>query len=107
MRRRWMQHDLPIGWSARVPAACEGGFMAVPTNLAPLFWGWPNRLLQRTADADVEFLMVGPVGRGGGIGVERVRDLKAVPWRFPGHVITNSIQVIGPALQTRTQQAQG
>lgn len=92
---------LSRGWSGRVPVACRGRFLAVPTNLSSFFWGWPNRLLERAAKADVEVLLVGPVGGSGGIGVDRVRDLRAVPRDFPGHVITNRVEVIGPALLNR------
>ena len=91
---------LAIGWSGHVPGACRGKYIAVPTNLAPVFWGWPNRLQQRMKKADVEILLVGPVGKGG-IGVNRLDDLRAVPARFAGYVITDKVEVIGLAVRAR------
>lgn len=92
---------IAIGWSGHVPRACRGKFIAIPTNLAPLFWGWPNRLQERMRQADVEIMLVGPVGKGGGTGVDRVDDLRSVPARFDGYVITDKVEVIGPAVRAR------
>lgn len=92
---------LATGWSGHVPSACRGKFIAIPTNLTRLFWGWPNRLQERMKKADVEVMLVGPVGKGGGIGVDRVADLDAVPKGFGGHVITDNVEVVGPALRER------
>lgn len=92
---------IAIGWSGHVPRTCRGKFIAIPTNLARLFWGWPNRLQERMKKADVEVMLVGPVGRGGGAGVDRLDDLRAVPARFYGYVITDKVEVIGPAVRSR------
>lgn len=90
---------MATGWTGHVPRACRGKFIAIPTNLARLFWGWPNRLQERMRKADVEILLVGPLGKGGGTGVDRVEDLRAVPAGFGGYVITDKVEVIGPALR--------
>jgi len=87
------------GWSGVVPASCRGRFIAIPTNLAPLFWGWPNRLIERMDAADVEVMLVGPVGGDGGIGVDDPADLAAVPAGFSGVVMTDNIETIGPAMK--------
>lgn len=92
---------LATGWSGHVPSACRGKFIAIPTNLAQVFWGWPNRLQERMTNADVEVMLVGPIGRGGGMGVDRAADLNAVPKGFGGHVITDNVEVVGPALRDR------
>lgn len=92
---------LATGWSGHLSPACRGKFIAIPTNLARLFWGWPNRLQERMQKGDVEVMLVGPVGAGGGMGVDRVADLDAVPRGFRGHVITDNVEVVGPALRAR------
>ena len=92
---------IATGWSGRVPRACRGKFIAIPTNLRRLFWGWPNRLQQRMKRADVEIMLVGPVGNGGGAGVDQVDELRAVPKNFEGYVITDKIEIIGPAVRAR------
>lgn len=96
---------IATGWSGHVPRACRGKFIAIPTNLAPLFWGWPNRLQHRMKKADVEILLVGPVGKGGGTGVDRIEDLRAVPDGFRGYVITDRVEIIGPAVRARRSSA--
>jgi glycerophosphoryl diester phosphodiesterase len=90
---------LVLGWSGAVPGSCRGKFIAIPTNLAPMFWGWPNRLIKRVEEADVEIMLVGPVGRGGGIGVDDPADLSAVPEGFHGVIMTDNIEIIGPAVR--------
>lgn len=94
---------LAIGWSGAVPSACRGKFIAIPTNLAPLFWGWPNRLIARMKAADVEIMLVGPVGRGGGVGVDKLADLDAVPAGFGGVIATDNVETIGPAVRQRAR----
>lgn len=92
---------IATGWSGHVPAACRGKFIVIPTNLARLFWGWPNRLQQRMKRADAEIMLVGPVGQGGGVGVDRLDDLRAVPASFDGYVMTDKVEVVGPAVRSR------
>lgn len=90
---------LAVGWSGVVPQSCQGKFIAVPSNLTRLFWGWPNRLIQRMSAADVEVVLVGPVGRGGGVGLDDPQDLQAVPNGFPGVVHTDNVEVIGQVMK--------
>lgn len=90
---------IATGWSGHMPRACRGKFIAIPTNLVRLFWGWPNRLQKRMEKADVEIMLVGPVGKGGGTGVDRLEDLRAIPVGFRGYVITDKVEIIGPAVR--------
>ena len=88
---------LGLGWSGHVPAACRGGFIAVPVNLRWAVWGWPNRFLQRMRDADVTVIVNGPFGGSGGTpGLDRVEDLNGVPLDFDGIIWTDMIETIGP-----------
>jgi glycerophosphoryl diester phosphodiesterase len=91
---------LALGWSGHVPEACRGGSIGVPTNLRHLFWGWPNRFLQRMEEAGADVMIVGP-WRGPEPFVSEPEQLDAVPAGFGGYVVTDHIERIGPEARRR------
>jgi glycerophosphoryl diester phosphodiesterase len=100
---------LAWGWSGHVPAACRNGVIGVPVNLRRLYWGWPNRFLARMREANVEVLLMGPIGgevaqasgTSGATGIAEVADLVAVPDGFSGMILTDDVERIGPAVRRR------
>jgi len=88
------------GWSGIVPAACRETVVMVPINVAPWLWGWPNRFLARMKAAGSEVILLGPYAAGdpGTSGIDDVEMLARIPEGFDGHVWTNRIELIGPAL---------
>jgi glycerophosphoryl diester phosphodiesterase len=92
---------LLLGWTGHVPAICRSTGMGVPTNLRWLYWGWPNRFLERMRQADVEVFIVGPLGSKDGVGVAHPEQLDAIPEGFSGTIITDDIQHIGPEVRRR------
>jgi glycerophosphoryl diester phosphodiesterase len=91
---------LLLGWSGHVPTACRGGVLGVPINLRWAAWGWPNRLIDRMAKADVEVMLVGPLGQNEP-GISSPAQLEAVPQQFNGWILTDHIEAIGPAVRRR------
>jgi glycerophosphoryl diester phosphodiesterase len=91
---------LALGWTGHVPAACRGATLGVPLNLRHLYWGWPNRLLQRMEAADVEVLLAGPLGQPEP-GLAAIGQLNAVPERYSGMILTDHIERLGPEVQRR------
>jgi glycerophosphoryl diester phosphodiesterase len=88
------------GWTGIVPDTCRGNFIAVPTNWASWFWGWPNRLASRMAAANTLILIVGPTDAADKeLGVSRGSDLAVVPPDFPAYIVTDNIETIGPAVR--------
>ncbi|MGD9477149.1 glycerophosphodiester phosphodiesterase family protein [Shinella sp. G-2] len=93
---------LGTGWIGHVPAACRNTLVPVPRNYAFLLWGWPNRFLTRMKAAGSEVILLGPYGgEAGSTGIDTVADVEDLPNPFPGHVWTNRILDIGPAVKAR------
>jgi glycerophosphoryl diester phosphodiesterase len=87
------------GWTGIVPNACRGRFIAIPTNYAPWFWGWPNRLAHRMASADTVIVMMASTkAPDKDVGISHPGDLATIPPHFPAYVMTDDIATIGPEL---------
>lgn len=84
------------GWTGRVPEACGPFAIAAPLDFARLYWGWPRRLVQRARARDLEVMVVGPTV-GPTDGVDTIDQLRRIPPGFSGWIVTNKIEVIGPA----------
>ncbi|MEO5773106.1 MAG: glycerophosphodiester phosphodiesterase family protein [Sphingomicrobium sp.] len=91
---------LLLGWMGYVPAACRGATLGVPANLRWLYWGWPNRLLDRMGKANVEVMLVGPLN-GREPAINSPAQLAAIPDQFNGWIMTDHIETIGPAVRKR------
>jgi glycerophosphoryl diester phosphodiesterase len=89
---------LGYGWTGIVPAPCRDTMVMVPINYAWLLWGWPNRFIQRMADAGSEVILIGPYSPGdaGTSGIDTADGAQQVPEHFPGYVWTNEIATIAP-----------
>ena len=87
------------GWTTRIPASCRNGTMIVPLNRQWLFWGWPNRLLQRMNSVGARVIVVGPEGSRHGRGLSIPEQLGKIPSTFKGYVWVEDIWNIGPALR--------
>ena len=93
---------LLTGWTGRLPDACTGGIM-VPVDLAPLFWGWPDRLQARFAGTPGGVTLMGPaLKEDGSLAIDDLDELEGVPSDWSGWVYTNRPEVISPALAERT-----
>jgi len=100
---------LALGWSGYVPAACRDGVIGVPVNLRRIYWGWPNRFLARMKRANVLVVIVDPAGpsvfrpsgNSGANGIANPDYLDAIPPGFPGMILTNDIERIGPRVRKR------
>ena len=89
-----------FGWTGIVPESCKGGTAAVPLNYQWAIWGWPKRFLERMEKGGTRVIMTGPVKSGSaGRGIEQLEEIPKVPRDFRGYLITEEIQLIGPALR--------
>ncbi|HZY67844.1 MAG TPA: glycerophosphodiester phosphodiesterase family protein [Devosia sp.] len=89
------------GWTGIVPPTCRDTMVMVPINFAGWLWGWPNRFIQRMADAGSGVILIGPYNPGdpGTSGVDKPEEAAVVPPAFPGLVWTNEIATIAPILR--------
>jgi glycerophosphoryl diester phosphodiesterase len=93
---------LKTGWTTIFPESCRGGTMIVPLNRQWLFWGWPDRLLQRMTDPGGRVIITGPYRNGEpNTGLTLPEQLGSIPSTFTGYVWVEDIWTIGPALQPR------
>lgn len=97
---------LATGRTGWLPTACRQNVLPVPMNMRWLHWGWPNRLIARANAADVPVMLLGPV-RGRSVGLSEPSQLEAVPAGFPGLIMTNEIELIGPAVRQQWHERQG
>jgi glycerophosphoryl diester phosphodiesterase len=100
-RRCLVQYEL-LGWLGIVPDTCRNTLFMIPLNLAPLAWGFPDRLTARLAEHGSRLVMLGAYdGSGFSSGVDEVSELDGIPTRFDGFIWTNRVDRIGPAVAAR------
>jgi glycerophosphoryl diester phosphodiesterase len=87
---------LAVGWTGYVPAACEYTQLHIPEKIAPLLWGWPNKLLNRMDKANTRVIVVGGDGSDFSSGFDSPDDVKRLPAQYTGGIWTNRIDKIAP-----------
>lgn len=99
---RCLLRYIAAGWSGYVPAACRNTVLLVPSNIAPLLWGWPNRFLARMREAGTDVYLIGPYAGGDfTTGIDTAAEVAALPEDYDGGIWTNRIQVIAPLMAER------
>jgi len=91
------------GWTGAVPKICSVTGLAVPQNLSWLYWGWPNLTFERMSKNGVDIFLVGPAAKHVQA-IDNLSQLDAVPEKFTGWIITNRIEIVGPALKRDTAE---
>jgi glycerophosphoryl diester phosphodiesterase len=87
------------GWTSIVPESCRNGTLMVPLNRQWLFWGWPNRLIQRMDSVGAKVIVIGPYGDDAGTGLILPEQLGEIPSTFKGYIWVDDIWTAGPALR--------
>ncbi|MBY5528904.1 glycerophosphodiester phosphodiesterase family protein [Rhizobium leguminosarum] len=84
------------GWTGPLPDECKHAMMLVPINIAPWLWGWPDRFLNRMADAGTEVFVLGPYrGSDFSTGIDDPAQLARLPPNYAAGIWTNEIEAIG------------
>jgi glycerophosphoryl diester phosphodiesterase len=89
------------GWTSIVPASCRNNVLMVPINRQWMFWGWPDRLIQRMDSVGAKVVVIGPYGEGKATGLTLPEQLGEIPSSFNGFVWVDDIWTVGPALRPR------
>ena len=89
---------LLIGWTGVIPNSIRNMEIHVPLKYAELFWGWPDKFLQRMDKANTRVVLVQYVN-GWSEGFDSENDLTKLPEGYTGGIWTNRIDVIGPLLK--------
>lgn len=92
-----------FGWTGIVPAACHNTLILIPTNYAPLLWGWPNRFVERMHVVNSEVYLQGPYGGGNHFskGIDTIEQLIGIPKDYPGGIWTDRVDVVAKHRRTR------
>lgn len=86
---------LAMGWLTMVPDACKGGAIFIPIDRKWAFPGWPDRLLNRMAKANVRVVLTAPEGPGP-TGLDLPEQLAEIPPSYTGYVLIEDIWTMGP-----------
>lgn len=87
------------GWTGLIPDSCEGGTMIIPINRQWMFWGWPNKLIERMESVGARIIVTGDHANGEpNTGLTLPEQLGDIPRSFNGYVWVEDIWTIGPAL---------
>ncbi|MEL6828266.1 MAG: glycerophosphodiester phosphodiesterase family protein [Pseudomonadota bacterium] len=89
------------GWMGHIPQTCSDYGLVVPQSHQWLYWGWPRKTQARFREASIPVLLVGPMG-GENEGIETLEQVDAIPDDYRGWIMTNKIEIIAPAIETRT-----
>jgi glycerophosphoryl diester phosphodiesterase len=77
------------------PGCLRKYLILVPTNMAPLLWGWPHRFQERMARVKTQIFAVGPYwGDEYSTGIDEEADLRRLPWDYKGGISTDRIYTI-------------
>jgi glycerophosphoryl diester phosphodiesterase len=89
---------IAYGWTGIVPSACDRKFIAVPLNVAPWLWGWPDHFLNRMEEAGSRVFVQGDYEGEWSMGINTVEDLGRLPRGYSGGILTDRIEAIAPAI---------
>jgi len=98
-----MKRYVLTGWSGHVPRACHNAIAGAPVNMTWMLWGWPNRFIARMEAVNTRVFIGGAtdITRPQAVGIDDPSDLDALPQRFHGGILTDRIELIGPAVRAR------
>ena len=89
---------IAYGWTGIVPSACKRRLIAVPINVAPWLWGWPDRFLNRMEGAGSLTFVQGDYHGGWSTGIDTMEDLARLLEDYSGGILTDRIDVVAPAV---------
>lgn len=98
-----------MGWFGIMPDSCKGGTIFIALDLQWTLPGWPNRMIARMEEHDVQMIMLGPqLPDNYPRGVDIPEQLGDIPRSFNGWLWVDDIYTIGPSLRpafnTRTEE---
>ena len=90
---------IATGWLGIAPDTCRNSIVLVPSNVAPVLWGWPNRFFERMQSINTQVYITGPVDaslkQSDSSGIDKQEQIRAIPQDFSGGIWTNRIDRVG------------
>ncbi|MEU4692421.1 glycerophosphodiester phosphodiesterase family protein [Actinoplanes sp. NPDC023714] len=81
------------GWTGHVPADCHNIQFHLPERVGRFLWGWPNRFVDRMADAGTRVILTAD-GGDFSAGFDTPADLNRIPDGWSGGIWTNRIDLL-------------
>lgn len=97
LKKAFFQYLL-IGWTGYVPKTMHNFEMHIPVNYAWLFWGWPDKFIQRMDSVNTRVVLTQYVN-GWSDGFDSKIDLEKLPPNYTGCIWTNRIDIVGPIVK--------
>jgi glycerophosphoryl diester phosphodiesterase len=94
--KRCMIGYAALGWFGHVPESCRNTLVYVPENYTWLLAGWPHTFVERMAALGSGVYLIGPLHDNMSQGFD---DASRLPPGYRGGVMTDRIEVVGPALR--------
>lgn len=92
--------DYRASWLGRVPQSCADGVMLLTLDdLGFTLWGWPNRFLERMAQANTVVIIAQEIEGGTIKGLTEPSQYGEIANSFNGYVWVDKIEELGPALK--------
>lgn len=90
---------MATGWLGILPDTCRNSIVLVPSNLAAVLWGWPNRFFERMNAINTQAFIAGPVDaslrQSESAGIDAEEQIRAIPQDFSGGIWTDRIDRVG------------
>lgn len=86
------------GWYGDIPSSCDQGYAIITLDDGLTLWGWPDRLMARFAEHNIEIIIVKDIVDGEISGLEKVDSYGDIPASFVGTIWIADIENLGPAL---------
>ncbi len=98
--RQCVSDSRKFGWTGQIPQTCQDGWALLTLDdLGYTLWGWPNRFLQRMADANVRVIVADDVVDGQIKGLSDVTQYGEIADSYNGYIWVDNIAELGRALK--------
>ncbi len=90
---------LAFGWTGRVPASCLSFGLVVPQDIDWLYWGWPEKTVNRLENRQSRVFIAAALGSDQQ-GIDSEQQLAEIPAGFRGWIVTDRIEIVGPLVKS-------
>ncbi len=95
--QKGLLHYMMIGWTGYIPESIRNMGVHIPLKYARFLWGWPMKFIDRMESVNSRVVLVMMKGDWSG-GFDTKEDLELIPQRYDAYIITDRIDVTGPAI---------
>jgi glycerophosphoryl diester phosphodiesterase len=99
---------IAYGWTGVMPAPCVHSPQWLPINMAPWFWGWPRRFMNRFEAYGSSIIVMGAYPASEiSPGVDTSEDLARLPAEYDGGIWTNDVGLVASRVREQERSKAG